>query len=476
MKTDFIKELEKGNLNFKKIEKLLFQLLIEIFRHLMVEILETIDTYLMATRDAKRYTLKERKSRTIQTLVGEVTFKRRYYWDKEEHKWVYLLDQALGLEAYDRVSSALTELAVIWAAKGPSYRDAEARLADLYGAQILSHEATRQMLLQAASFIEREEQNSIGTQDSDKRAVEAIFIEVDGFNTYMQRKKKRGRGRQETKLAVIHEGWEVRQGFGDKADYRLVNPTYVPIVDTSQEFWEHIRGILDAKYKNIDTIPVIINGDEAAWIRQGENTFRNAFYQYDRFHISRAITEAFRGDRENLRKAQKALAEEDTGRLLCVVTEAYHRTREAAAKERLKALRENLINNHEHIRDYRQRLQEAGIKVSPAWRGMGAAESNVNKFKNRVAKRGRAWSQQGLKGILTCLTKLYQGVLPEYVSRTAAEVEDRLLDKLKGGAGRIARTISSSGIGVRKGTLPAIRHGTEGYACLFRQLLKPELL
>ncbi|WP_143288680.1 UPF0236 family transposase-like protein, partial [Calderihabitans maritimus] len=44
----------------------------------------------MATRDTKRYILKERKPRTLQTLVGEITFKRRYYWDKEEGTWVYL--------------------------------------------------------------------------------------------------------------------------------------------------------------------------------------------------------------------------------------------------------------------------------------------------------------------------------------------------------------------------------------------------
>lgn len=186
-------------------------------------------------------------------------------------------------------------------------------------------------------------------------------------------------------------------------------------MDTSQEFWEHIRSILDAKYKNIDAIPVIINGDEAAWIKQGEGTFRTAFYQYDRFHISRAITEALRGDKGYLNKAHKALAEGDTERLLQVINEAYHKSREPAAKGRLNVLRKNLTNNHENIRDYRQRLQEAGIKVLPTWRSKGAAGSNVDKFKNRIAKRGQAWSQQGLKGILTCLAKLYQGVLPEFV-------------------------------------------------------------
>ncbi|GAW92415.1 UPF0236 family transposase-like protein, partial [Calderihabitans maritimus] len=118
----------------------------------------------------------------------------------------------------------------------------------------------------------------------------------------------------------------------------------------------------------------------------------------------------------------------------------------------------------------------AGFKVSPNWRSMGAAESNVDKFKNRTSKRGRAWSEKGLKGILTCLAKLYQGVLPEYISRTVGELEEWALDKLQASAGHVAKAIASSGVGVRKGSFPATRRGTEGYACLFRELLKPELL
>ncbi|GAW93208.1 hypothetical protein KKC1_23470, partial [Calderihabitans maritimus] len=52
--------------------------------------------------------------------------------------WVYLLDQALRLDSHDRVGPGLTELVVVWATKGPSYRDSRDRLADLYGAQVLS--------------------------------------------------------------------------------------------------------------------------------------------------------------------------------------------------------------------------------------------------------------------------------------------------------------------------------------------------
>ncbi|GAW92894.1 UPF0236 family transposase-like protein, partial [Calderihabitans maritimus] len=129
------------------------------------------------------------------------------------------------------------------------------------------------------------------------------------------------------------------------------------------EFWEYVRGLLAARYEKIDSIPVVINGDEASWIREGAQAFKNGFYQIDRFHISRTITEALRGDKEHLREAQKALAKDDMARLLITVTEACQKAKDPEARERLKQLRETLVDQHEYIRDYRQRLREAGFKV-----------------------------------------------------------------------------------------------------------------
>jgi len=46
---------------------------------------------LLAERDGSRYVLKDRKQRTVQTLVGDVTFTRRYYCDNAEQRWCFLL-------------------------------------------------------------------------------------------------------------------------------------------------------------------------------------------------------------------------------------------------------------------------------------------------------------------------------------------------------------------------------------------------
>ncbi len=81
-------------------------------------------------------------------------------------------------------------------------------------------------------------------------------------------------------MAVIHEGWAPRHK-GKKPDYRLVNPTFVSNLDVAEDFWEQIRGVVYAKYRNIDSIPIIVNGDGAEWIRKGATSFAKDMYQYD---------------------------------------------------------------------------------------------------------------------------------------------------------------------------------------------------
>src|SRR5690554_3999035 len=175
-----LEKITQDELNFEQLEKTAWKLSLKLFQHLMVKVLEEFDQKLMETRDKKRYENKEKNPRTIETLVGGIKFERRYYWDREKHEWVYLLDEALELEPEKTIGPGLLQLAVTWATKGPSYRDARDRLIDLYGAQVLSHEAIRQALLEVAASCERVQQNRLA-RDVGKREVEALFIEVDGF-------------------------------------------------------------------------------------------------------------------------------------------------------------------------------------------------------------------------------------------------------------------------------------------------------
>jgi hypothetical protein len=63
-------------------------------------------------------------------------------------------------------------------------------------------------------------------------------------------------------------------------------------------------------------------------------------------------------------------------------------------------------------RDYRVRLKEMGYDVA-GMRGMGAAESSVDRFSNRLKKRGQSWSV-GLKAMVHSLAKYFEGKMEHY--------------------------------------------------------------
>jgi hypothetical protein len=55
--------------------------------------------------------------------MGDVEYKRRYYLDKKTGEYVFLLGEALGVEA-GRVNPGLAIAAAMQAVLGPSYRAA----------------------------------------------------------------------------------------------------------------------------------------------------------------------------------------------------------------------------------------------------------------------------------------------------------------------------------------------------------------
>jgi hypothetical protein len=474
MKTWINEQVAQGRLDFAKLERMLFHGMMGVFQQILEDLLEGIDATIAATRDLQRYELKERKSRTLQTLVGEVTFSRRYYWDRQEQEWVFLLDEQLKLDAHDRVSPGMVALAVTWATKGPSYRDAKERLEEVYGAQVLSHEGIRRIVCEVGEALQRERENR-EIRSEGKRRVDALFIEVDGVNAYLQDGTKgKKRKRHENKVAVVHEGWEERQSTGKMCDYRLVNPVYLAIESEAESFWEQVRGAIAGVYDRIDEIPVIVNGDGASWIAPGAECFRHGLYQYDRFHLIKELKHALRHHGEHGKEALKAVEENDAEGVLRAVRGALYQTSDPDVYEKLKGLCERLETHKEALRDYRIRLKEMGFTVDPKWRTMGAAESNMDKFKNRIGKQGRSWSLRGLTAMLTCMVELFEGNLAREVRRHLSEREEWILDRVRSGAGRVARQIIDEPKGVRSGGFPAIQRGTEGYAKLFRQLLQIE--
>lgn len=56
--------------SFRKLEKLVFAIVVEIIRRELVEILDMLDEYLMVHRDSQRYRLRARKKCTVPPTLG----------------------------------------------------------------------------------------------------------------------------------------------------------------------------------------------------------------------------------------------------------------------------------------------------------------------------------------------------------------------------------------------------------------------
>ncbi|MGG1756698.1 UPF0236 family protein, partial [Geobacillus stearothermophilus] len=76
----------------KELEEQLVRTLQKVFAVLLAALLEEIDQQLAEARDKRRYQLKDKRPTTIQTLFGEVTFRRNYYYDRQTGNYTFLLD------------------------------------------------------------------------------------------------------------------------------------------------------------------------------------------------------------------------------------------------------------------------------------------------------------------------------------------------------------------------------------------------
>lgn len=458
-----------GKVSFREIEAKLFRGLAEVFRRSLAEVLKELDEALYETRDGKRYVVKDRRSREVDTLFGTVRIERRYYLDRESGEYVALLDKELGLGGGSRLSPGLEQAVVFQGVNGPSYRMAVEGLAAVYGYAPVSHETMRRRVQATGELIADEERRCQEEGDGVRR-VPVLIIEADGLHAHLQRP----RGSAEQRIVTVHEGWEKRSpGSGE---YVLKKRSYCVVRD-GDDAWDEVSRHVYGRYDVSGTV-VVINGDRASWIREGVGWFSDAaaaLYQFDRFHIERDLKRVLR-ERPGL--AQAALESYRGGRAQEVP--AVLREAEAAEPDRkkakeIRALLDDLSRDPDALRDYRVRLREAGYRID-GLRGLGAAESNMDRFANRVKKRGQSWSRRGLHGMLNALAKRFEGGLPGYVQRLSSMQPLVRPGELRRSAGRIVSAIVADSIGVIRGHLPATelgRNASAGLSHSFLRLTRP---
>lgn len=218
--------LTNNNINFNLLEKNIYKFVYELGCNLLKEIIENYDRELQNSRDKKIFRHRGLKQDSIKTVMGVVDYKRTIYEVKEndQKKFVFLLDEALNLTEFGKISSNLVEKVLNLAVETNSYRDAAEELMQNLNIS-MSHETVRDIVIKSGLKVNEKELEEIKLNKKNKliagtRVIPALFEEADGLWINLQ-----GKDRQEQiekyKLSCEKENKEYREPTSVKSELKL---------------------------------------------------------------------------------------------------------------------------------------------------------------------------------------------------------------------------------------------------------------
>lgn len=300
--------ISSNEIKFNELEKKVFKFVC-FFGCLIIKLLlESYDRKLMDNRDKKKYRHKGLRGTTVNTVMGEVKYKRVMYEICEDGvtKTVYLLDEVLNISAEGKVSSNLVEKVIETVPVTDSYRKSEKVIGETTNTT-LSHEKIRNIVVKIGEKITNKEKEERKLFDKNQliaglKEVTALFEEADGLWINLQgkdRKEKLEKNKKkaekenkkfnpkmkiktELKLHVMYEGWKK-----DDTRHSLVNKQYIAGIMKPKEIAKLRDARVFTQYDERKIKLRVTNGDGAKWTKG--ITVKGGIYQKDQFHIMQEI-------------------------------------------------------------------------------------------------------------------------------------------------------------------------------------------
>ncbi len=432
--------------DFKDLEKRVYGYFCKAACEFMKDIMESMDEEIMEIRDKKRYRLKNSNGRenTIITLMGEVTYNRRYYRGVNEDGEIYygyLLDQILGIEGKEKLSVNVKESAVETATRLSFRKSAE--LINKKSAYTLSPQ-TIWNALQAtgdkAKVLEnRQVERYITGELKGEKEVPILFAEKDGVYLSIQGEKKK----KEIKVSKVYEGWK-KKTPGSK-EHTTANRMYIAGFDDGKSFDVRVNSRIASVY-NVEKIEnKIVNADGAAWTKEEQEYDASIIQQLDPFHIHQAIMRKI-GDKKKAARIRRYINGNRYEDVFFELEGIYDTEQDEKAREKIMDLMTYLSENVDHLPKYTER----GLTLPDgiAYRGMGTMEgSNHNVICDRMKNRGMSWSIAGAERMakLLCLKhsdgleEVFEAILPVDKNDIDINISELVEKRLKETQGQTRR-------------------------------------
>ena len=419
-----MKNITEGHPDFKSFEREIFEMMCKIACGLIQQYLEWRDITVMALRNRTQYRLIDKgRATTIKTLFGEVSYNRRYYYDNEADRYVFLLDEEMGIGSeFGLVSENLAEQIVSECAD-KSFRKAADSISGITGQGISAMGAWnvvqrygKAVEEQEARLIELDESGYSGHLGGVQSRV--LFEEYDDVWITRQREQRRkpgtvakgakkiGRklGKLPMHVGIAYTGWtqqkDGRYNTADKIAYASFGKP--------SAFSAKFGALLNHRFDMDGVERRITNGDGEAWIRATAEE-NDSILQLDPFHRSKAIVKAVgdKGDRDFL---FDAVEKKDVEKVLATICELAMDAQDESTQKKLSKLYGYFYSNSDSFLTW----QERGIDL-PAppegivYREMGVQESSNCLITQRMKNRRGSWSDSGANNMARILC--YRGTI-----------------------------------------------------------------
>lgn len=257
---------------------------------MITEALELMDQMLTESLVRKKNWIVEAHDRkTLITSLGEVTFQKTLFQNRQTKEYAYLLDRILGLAPKQRLTED-AEADMLKEAVQTSYRRGAEHTS-------LTTEASRQTVKNKIHALRFPPDNGMPEK---KKQVDYLYLDADEDHVALQFREKKGDIEKAengiknngllTKLVYVYEG---KERENPKSRRRiLINPHYFCGTHNGEEnqmFWDEIYCYLDRNYELDHVKKIYLNSDGGSWIKAGKKRIQGITHVLDGFHLEKYL-------------------------------------------------------------------------------------------------------------------------------------------------------------------------------------------
>ena len=364
---------------------------------LICELYEKLDEEIRESVVRKLHWRIERRSepKELLDIAGTLRFNRTGYEDKRTGKYIYLLDEILGLESHQRLTLGAAAR-ILEEALLTSYEKGGKAASPMDAA---SKQTVKELVHGALIDFPQPEPEK-------KKKVRYLHIVADEDHVSAQFWKGKGDLKEDAlgnkgntimaKVIVVYE--DIINESGEKSKnprYRLTGKKIFSGVYNGTEanlgFWEEVRDYIGKNYDMDELERIYIAGDGAAWIKAGTEVLEKSRFVLDRFHMMKYVNASVAHLKDSAEDVKSDIWESLNGAHKKELKEVYRKilevTEEGNKYEEVKGALNYFLNQWEGIKI---RREEAG----GCWKC--SAEGQVSHILSaRMSSRPMGWSELG---------------------------------------------------------------------------------